>query len=652
MFSSRVLLVMTLVFAPPFSSRSAERAPDTGLEPFPDASAVYLEKEHDWHLKPWKSRVSSYKNRLLIRDRGGLGQADQVLVYGGLYGNLKQFSAKVILPDGEEVPVPKELMNDRPVGGSGSNALHALQFTFPKAQPGAVLEWAYTLVDTEGMPLAVWTVRDEIPVLESRFDATVEFPGGGMGYGATSALPQVVAFTRGEPNDYCEITRRSMTRKEAVLDLVCRDLPAIEDESLSPPIEDIRLDFIVTLKFMETGSLTTHHRRQEVEEKIENVQKFIKKNRKLPSSAEKGGTTQLAVAAIHEFLTGELEVRSDFSTVDEDLARGRPRNVDEVLDRGGGTPEEVTLVALAMLEKAGVWVRPVLAHDRTQGIFEEHLLGGADHLMLELRVGDQPWFWDPGCRYCPPGMPHWRYRDTIPNAIRLDHHQQKLTIPPSPSDTSREEYIERVSIVSDGTATIQGTATWSGHEEVWMRESWDAIPAEAREDSFRRRLPGTIRDFNLDITDPEDLKTPLRADYRFSRGDLPRTDDGRLLLFPTDTFLSGLPVPIQENRSNPIWLPFQYSVSQETVFELGDGFVAPTSLPEETRIQGPGLSFHCSWHRESDSEISWRSLLEVSTTRIGEEDYTRAIVFASSVRKALKCGVVATPADASRGVHQ
>jgi hypothetical protein len=377
-------------------------------------------------------------------------------------------------------------------------------------------------------------------------------------------------------------------------------------------------------------------------EESSRFQQFVKKRSGLPRIAGDDVEMSARLQEIIRFITTQLEVRDEIATTDPYSKKGRSSSVNEVIARGGGTPEEIALVALAMLEEAGIWVRPVLAHDRTTGAFETNMLGGADHLILLLRVDGKPWYWDPACSYCSPGMPHWRYTDDVPNAIVIDATSRTVQIPTSSSEQSREEFVERVSLSVHGEATVAGRASWSGHEDVWMRESWESLTDEGREDAFRDRLPGAIGDVQLETSDPTDLAVPLTVEYGYTLDDLPRTDDGRLLLLPPDALVASLPVPFEEQRENPIWIPFQYSVRHETTFELPDSCEISEHLPEAATIHGPGLEFTGSW-RSRDEDLVWVGLLEVSTTKIAVQDYEEAVTFLSEVRRALKKGVVVRP---------
>ena len=176
-----------------------------------------------------------------------------------------------------------------------------------------------------------------------------------------------------------------------------------------------------------------------------------------------------------------------------------------------------------------------------------------------------------------------------------------------------------------------------------MREAWESLSVQAREDSFRRGLPGAIDQVELQVSDPEDWTRPLRVDYALQAGEAPRTTDERVLLLPTEHMTSSLFIPIQEARHNPIWLPFQYVVSQITTFELPEGLEIPDRLPEGATITGPGHEFRYSWNRNPEGELVWTGVLDVLTTRIDEARYDALVDFLADVRKALKKGVMAKP---------
>jgi hypothetical protein len=122
---------------------------------------------------------------------------------------------------------------------------------------------------------------------------------------------------------------------------------------------------------------------------------------------------------------------------------------------------------------------------------------------------------------------------------------------------------------------------------------------------------------------------------------MPTTPDGRILIRPLDVFSGQLAIPIQERRTQPIWLPFAFSIGAQTVFELPEGYTA--DIPDEPRSNaGPGMRFHDNWaQRSSGREIVWTGSLTVDTVEIAPEDYEKAGEFARRVVQLLRQGIVA-----------
>ena len=106
---------------------------------------------------------------------------------------------------------------------------------------------------------------------------------------------------------------------------------------------------------------------------------------------------------------------------------------------------------------------------------------------------------------------------------------------------------------------------------------------------------------------------------------------------------SGLIVPVQDKRQNPIWIPFQHASSQITTFELPAGFEVAHALPARATIKGPGHTFTYSWSRSAEGKLVWAGVLDVATTGVAVEDYGAMVKFVAQVRKAIKTGVIVQP---------
>lgn len=626
------LLILAQSHEPPHASRHEIPAK------FADAPAIMLEARYEWDLVPSRRATVSVHRRLLIRDRAGFDHADQSLFWDTSYSNLESFQARTVRPDGKVIEVPSGLRNEVIAGKQGDREYHLLQFTFPAVTVGSILEWQYTIQETRGIPLDTWTVQEDIPVLESRFRVK---------FNHLQSL-QIEMKARAPRDDLCETAEEKTKGGRTTLEIVCRNVPALELEAYSPPEGDLRLAYQVSFRSIQAGALPVYFRRSMVNELHEAITEFLYKRELAADIASRIAPHSMPpdekINAIHEWVWQSLTIRDDSAP---QLGGGEFQhgNVDEVFREGGGTAKEVTLASLALLREAGIDAEPVLVNDRSQHRFDDEILAGADHLMLRVTVDGQQSTLDPSCRYCPPGLPDWRYCSAEDNAIRvISSRAETYSVGVIPEQFNSEIVDEQVFLTREGTSRVDGHATWGGQWDVTLRNLLSGLSKEGREAWLLQNTAGIIADWEAEVSDPDDLFRSLTADYRYKRLDGARTDDGRLLIRPTDTFSSRIPVPIQSTRIHPVWLPFRMSLRKTIVFSLPNGYCADVDSAWPLTLDAAGLSFQSRWQQgEHRQQLVWTGQLMIRTTGIDTRDYVKAREFTADVRRELAGGLVARP---------
>lgn len=84
------------------------------------------------------------------------------------------FKAFTLQPDGTEVPLPKELIQEKAVVRSEDHNVRMIQFTFPAVGPGSIIHWEYGLKQKYYVPVfphdgGWWEVQGRIPVVDASF---------------------------------------------------------------------------------------------------------------------------------------------------------------------------------------------------------------------------------------------------------------------------------------------------------------------------------------------------------------------------------------------------------------------------------------------------------------------------------------------------
>lgn len=609
---------------------------------FPEAAAVVCYSRIEWTVDPRKDGVSaiSLAEAIEVRRAAGFDQADQIFFYVKNRTSLKSFAAATVQPDGTRTPVPPDLFKDRVAAKVGDVEVHSVQFSFPQVRDGAVLEWSYLLegdLARSFLPLdrsrGWWEVQRPIPVLEEELRVRVRAP--------EDVDFTIEALGRADTSGFCTFEPTTRDKKFWVRTLRCRSVPAFEREPLSPPELDQRLRELVGWFWRADARAAAN------EVYWEYVTEFTRTRTKVREKARALAGEETSDATLVDRALAEV---AKLKLSDE---RGEPpKNVDEVLQRGAGAGEEITLVALALLEEMGLDVAPVLAVDRTVQSFVPSLPDASqfDHLLLRVRTGDRENYIDPSCQYCQPGMPDWRFLGEGAGGIVLGAgHYKDVRIADFPAEVNAVKWRQRTALAPDGSGAVTGVVAWQGEEEVAQRRSWQDLSVDGRIESFLHRAPGVIEDPQITVSDVNDLQKSLTVEFRLRRLDAAVVAGARLLVTPPDTFSNRLWIPVQEERRQRLWWPYRRAAQIEAVFVAPPGCRAGP-LPPAVTVQGPGMRFQGLWKPgETDTEVVFKGTLIIERSSLPPLSYTDALEFRDRVRAFFRNGIVFEPAaDAGR----
>jgi hypothetical protein len=620
--------------AAPFIPVTADELP----EEFRGSPAVILQDTRDWDVVPHRRATYSVSRRLLVLERRGFRFADQHVSYDKRQGSIESFYARTILPDGEVISVPDDLRNELVTFKDEDQEWRSLHFTFPKMRVGAVLEWGYALTEKDPSVMKWWEVQDEIPVIEARFSLHARQP-------STFSPPGGKAYSRVDYGDHCKVVREELGPRNSEFEMLCQNVPARVEEPRSPPEQDTNIDFIISWGRAGFG-VTDWTGKADLWRR--SVEFYITKRSAVAALAaelaDAGMSDEEKLNAIYDFIKRKMEVRTVYYAPRQRGRQSTFESVDEMLASGGGLPPEITMLTLALLREAGVAASPVLAHDRSAGRFAPLFpdLSQANHLMLRVNIEGQQAIIDPSCLHCEAGTPDWRYCDSRPNALMIDGFATPFGIGTVPAKHNGEVREEHATLSTDGSATVHGTVTWTGHSEVDRRREWDGLAETTRQDRFRATLVGDVSELTVDVSDPEEFFEHLSASYQLHRHDLPPLPDGTLLVRPPDVFTPRLPLPLQEERIHPVWLPYSYAMRSKIVFKLPKGYRIEDLPDKGESVIGAGMMFKHKWSEgPGREEVTWEGLLTVGRTNIQVEHYGDAREFAQRLRQVLRGGVVA-----------
>jgi hypothetical protein len=215
---------------------------------------------------------------------------------------------------------------------------------------------------------------------------------------------------------------------------------------------------------------------------------------------------------------------------------------------------------------------------------------------------------------------------------------------PAVKEILNSEIVQQtVRLDAEGAADVEGTVVWQGQSDVEQRRKFEDLTAEGRKEEFLSRVVGRVENATVEISDPEDRRNNMRAQFRFLAPDLAFAYRGKFLVRPPDRLSSVIPFLAHPERDEPLWFPFPESLSVQTVFALPGGYEV-RGVPQDVVLEASGLRFDSRWTRDGDTGgLVWSGRIRITDTVISAADYGEVREFASGVRNALREGAVLAP---------
>lgn len=617
----------------------AGKAPPAPLPEIPPelegSAAVVLEESLHWTITPLKWGTFRTVERTLVLDPTRYDQAQRAIVYNAKQEELTSFEAATLLSDGRRIPVGKEFSHDHVLLKTDSHEIRSFQFSFPSVRPGSVLELKVLLTSKGEITEREWPVQRDVPVLSSRFNAELKHPPGVLPLDFT-----MVARTPG--SRYCRVLRDDPGNRKTVLDLVCENLPGYAQEPLGPPERDARAHY--TLRW---GHDDHARRWRAIGDALYERIRVTEEDRAacrtvIEELLDEDADEETRLERIDAWVKTRYEP-SGFLRIARGIPPLRDGGLATLLEETEGSPEEIAILTMTLLQEAGLEVHPILVANREEGRFNYDDYEVPRHLMLDVTLGGAHVILDAACRYCEPGLTDWRHSGFSGLAgIRLGGGRSggPIRIQSFASDRNVESHKETVRVDRSGEQVVTGAAVWTGQFSLDRRRRWSDLTPEEFTADFFRSSAGGFGELEATLSDPAAVLDRLEAEYGMS-STVTATADGRILLRPLDVFSRHLDMPMATERLQPLWFPFPFRVQSRIEFELPPG-MTPDLPTERERIEGPGMHFETRATRTHDGFI-WVGVLSRSVVEIAPEDFPEARDFARRVRARLKHGLLVRP---------
>ena len=445
----------------------------------PGAPAVTLFSKAEMRIMDYPKDVSSVLNvavrrKILTEEGKAYGEVE---IPHSAYYRLRKVRGRTVLPDGREVPLPKDAIFEERT--SKSLKRFVTKLVFPQVEVGAILDYSYTVRWDDLFYLEPWYLQSEIPSLLSEISYVKP---------ANIGLQPWVIQHRSAP----VTSEARKTAQGAVIYLRGENLPGVPDEPYSWSFEDLS-----ARSMMVPVVLMTSTERVSLLENWEStvglffgtykqVRRSDRKSKKQAQLLAQGKTNlRDKVRAVYEF------VRDDVRTVGHlGVGISDEEKVDEILEGRVGTPIAKALLLQAMLEGLKIDSDLVWAYDQSNGRADLSVANPwwFDTALVRVMIDGEPLYLDAADHSVGFGRLAPGYEGTQAVVVQKKD-PPTITLPSTSFEGNLRRARVQLTVDEEGRVSGQGTMELKGHAAWGMlghgdpggiQEAW----AESLSDDF------------------------------------------------------------------------------------------------------------------------------------------------------------------------
>ncbi|MFL6202056.1 MAG: DUF3857 domain-containing protein [Thermoanaerobaculia bacterium] len=461
----------------------------TSVPEAPNAAAVVLFKKGTFSMFDEKtgrfspSFTVEVRRKILTEEGKKYGE---VQLFHGRHSRLQNLEGRTVLPDGREVPLPKDAIFKRRL--SRSEKVFTTSIAFPAVEVGAVLDYRYRIRGASLFALEPWHFQEEVPTLYS--EVVYEFPGNVL-FRTYLSDPLKTGIQQGYTKDY-----RTTPAGHRIW-ATGRNLPALADEPFGPPFEDLSSWYLLapiqvkiptrTVHLLETWATVCDLSGDDYEKALKKSAAARRRAQEMAGS----GDLRARAEAVYRFVRDQIETDEGRGV---DLQDGT--TVDSVLAARHGDSAGKALLLQSMLQASGIPARAVWAGERDNGHYAMDFPNPAwfDRVLVALDLDGQRTFLDPSDRSLAfgrlapnvEGMPALLYDRASPEIVKL---------PEAPYTDSRRLAKVDLELDGEGRVTGKGSLTLTGHH-AWDRLRWKPS-AEETAAAWKKWLEESYRDYTV-----------------------------------------------------------------------------------------------------------------------------------------------------------
>lgn len=608
-----------------FQEPTADELKMTSDPKAPGAAAVYLYREE---TTDDRLHYHTLYERIKVLTEKGKELATVNIPYDRTEDKVTDIHARTIHADGTVAPLevkPADLVEAK----GKTFQVNKVVFTLPSVEVGSILEYRLQIrYPDERVSSPTWQIQQPYYVHKAHYEfKPFDRSGSRVVLDARGdAANRLMYSWRFDPKwkiEYNELKQNYTLNIE--------DVAPLPDEDWMPPLNTLRqkVEFYYTSA---TTGVEYWQRAGKIWSKGTNefldVNGGIKKiaaGLVAPTDSETDKAKKIYDAVEKLENTAFTRSKSEAERKKEKLRE--IKKTEDVWTRGGGSPDELALLFVALARGAGLKAWPVQVVDRNLAIFDPDFLSlrQLDDYLAIVSIDGKEQVLDPGQKACTFGQMSWKH--ALAGGLRESAAGSGADFVKMPSQNYRQNTTQRVAdltIGPDGALTGTVRIVMAGAEALyWRQKAIEQAEAETKKDFnewTKGFLPeGVDSDFDhflaLEATD-----TNLIALVKVS-GTL-GTLSGKHMFLPEEFFAAHArhPFVAQQKREVTVDVHFPAIEQDQITYQLPEGF-AVESAPKPASLQS-GQSAVCKIGAKAEGQtVTVTRTLAYNFTLLDPKEY-------------------------------
>lgn len=589
----------------------------------PDANAVVLYERGDNYFKVIYGQIrliKEYHGKIKIFNEKAF---DQGTIKIQLYHNDKSAEKLTKLKavthnDGKQFNVlPSEIFTT-----DLTEKWREKKFTFPKLQPGSIIEYSYTIETPFTFNLTGWNFQTSIPVIYSEFNAKIP---GNWTYNRSLTGALKLDINDASIKKYCFQLEGVRDPADCeVLKYAMKDVPAFkaeEDYMLSSSNYISRIEFELSQYRRLDGTTDKYTKTwKDVDSEFrsdKNIGRQLSKNNFFENNVDDKLLTDsdplTRAKNIFKFIQNHYTWNEDYGIY------GKAR-VKNAFENKKGNVLEINMSLINLLNAANIKTNLMLLATRNRSLPKKihPVMSDFNYGIAKATIDGKEYLLDATDKYNPFGMLPFRALNGYGRVMDFKNDSYWFDIKPEINN----KYQVRAHIkfnVEEGNAIGILDVTNFGYEAVSSRKSLDNYDEDDYLEEVENSVEGdmTIISHKVKTEWNTDKKVAERFEFELDnvlKGDMVYFNPFLVRFFKKNPFLL-------EERNYPVDFGFRRNYKYQITIELPEGYKVH-ELPKEQAVQlGDKVVFLKFLHKENPKQLAITFDLAINNSHINSENY-------------------------------